>query len=282
MRLIVTLAALLFLSVQVKLPKSFKKQFTYVPSGKALLGSDTVSIQSFYMLNHEVTNKDYQSFLKWLDENGTMEEKEAAAIRVDNWKDEFSSSYTKLAESYHIHPDYSDYPVVNITHEGALLYCKWLENKINDQLKEGNVKVRLPYHVEFIRAGAGDSLESAYAWRDLFMRKTNGQFRANFVYIPQSEITMNENGDLVVKEIGFGSGTIGESDVTAPSKSYEAYSYGFHNLNGNVAEMISEPGIAVGGSWVDYGYDIRLDSKKPYNKSSTTVGFRPVFTVVRN
>ena len=49
---------------------------------------------------------------------------------------------------------------------------------------------------------------------------------------------------------------------------------------GNVAEMISEKGIALGGSWKDTGYDVRIESTANYTEPSPTVGFRPMMTFI--
>jgi hypothetical protein len=45
---------------------------------------------------------------------------------------------------------------------------------------------------------------------------------------------------------------------------------------GNVAEMVYERGVAYGGSYLDPGYDIRIDSEKPYDGPSPLVGFRVI------
>jgi formylglycine-generating enzyme required for sulfatase activity len=69
------------------------------------------------------------------------------------------------------------------------------------------------------------------------------------------------------------------SDVTAPVKSYWPNAFGVYNLNGNVAEMIAEKGIALGGSWRDTGYDVRSSSETTYKEPSPSIGFRMVLTV---
>ena len=51
---------------------------------------------------------------------------------------------------------------------------------------------------------------------------------------------------------------------------------GLFNMCGNVAEMVYERGVAYGGSYLDPGYDIRIDSEKPYNGPSPLVGFRVI------
>ena len=46
--------------------------------------------------------------------------------------------------------------------------------------------------------------------------------------------------------------------------------------SGNVAEMVAERGIAYGGSFLAPGYDIRIDSEKPYDAPSPLIGFRVI------
>lgn len=280
MKILTTLMLLAFISTELKLPKEFKKQFSFVPSGMVEVGNETLSVQAFYMQNYEVTNKEYNQFLKWLKENGTKEQQELAKTQNKNWKNEFDNDFLPFSKEYHINPAYENYPVVNITHEGAKLYCQYLESQINKNLKSGSVKVRLPKHAEFIRAGAGDSLGAIYSWQDYYVRNPDGNFRANFTRIPQAGLTKDKNGNLISKPVLNKSNKGENYDLTAPSKSYWASDLGFYNLNGNVAEMIDEKGIAVGGSWLDLGYDIRLQSRKNYDKASCEVGFRPVFSVV--
>ena len=50
--------------------------------------------------------------------------------------------------------------------------------------------------------------------------------------------------------------------------SHHPNGFGLFNMSGNVAEMVAERGIAYGGSYLDPGYDIRIDSEKPYDGPS--------------
>jgi formylglycine-generating enzyme required for sulfatase activity len=278
---ILTVLASVQLSAQIKLPKSLNSDFIFVPSGLTLIHGDTISVQSFYMKTTEVTNGEYAEFLAWLETNGTAEQKQKSAIRNEKWVDPPRLNADKYAEFYFKHPAYENYPLVNVTREGAELYCLWLEEKINLQLKDRKVKVRLPFHPEFIRAGAADNLNAIYSWKGPYLRNSKGDFLANFVRIPQSTLTKNEEGVLVSQPFdNLAYFPMESSDVIAPSRSYYPSELGFYNLNGNVAEMVQEKGLAVGGSWRDLGYDIRLQSSKKFDEACPDVGFRPVFTVM--
>ena len=63
---------------------------------------------------------------------------------------------------------------------------------------------------------------------------------------------------------------------TVPVKTFYRNAYGLYNMCGNIAEMVDECGIAIGGSWYDSGYDIRIDSQKHYDGPSPMVGFRVI------
>ena len=63
---------------------------------------------------------------------------------------------------------------------------------------------------------------------------------------------------------------------TVPVKTYYRNAYGLYNMCGNAAEMVAERGIAFGGSFLDPGYDIRIDSETRYNAPSPKVGFRVI------
>lgn len=276
--LLATLSALLFLSA-MKLPKSLRSDFNFIPSGQVKLNGSLQSVQAYYLLNHEVTNAEYAAFLAYLNTHGTEEEKSTARIRNENWVKEFSQS--KYSEFYHIHPAYINYPVVNITHEAANLYCAWQAKWVNEQLSKTGmqVKVRLPYHAELVRAGAGDDFDSPFAWKGPYLRNAQGNVLCNFTQIPEASLTRDENGKLIVSPNYTHEHATGR-DVLAPSKSYWPSEFGIYNLNGNVAEMTNVPGEAVGGSWRNLGYDVRLQSVSTYKESSCTVGFRTVFTVM--
>jgi len=280
MKTLLALALITLFAAPFDLPKQMKKTYTYVPSGNVVLEGEEVSVQSFYMAKTEVTHAEYNQFLSWLKENGTEEEQQEARIRNENWVKR-NYPQEKYGEHYHTHEAYLDYPVVNVSHKAAQMYCDWLTTKLNATIDGQNLKFRLPFRAEFIKAGSSSASTQEYAWNEGSLKDAKGVARANFVRVLQSQLTHDDEGNITVVPAEASDDPETGVDLMAPSQSYEAYSYGFHNLNGNVAEMVAEEGVAVGGSWNDLGYDIRLRSKATYGESACDVGFRPAFTVVK-
>jgi len=281
--------SLLLLSSSVldspKLPKPFKKQFKFVPSGLSVVDGDTLSVQAFYMLEHEVTNGEYKAFLESIRQENP-EAFEEAKVQNEEWSKQLSSNFVgPMEEIYHIHESYTHYPVVNVTHKGAQLYCEWLEDKINKELlKSQKVEVRLPKKAEFIRAGAGNNYNWQYAWGNNKMTNSEGRYLCNFTRIPYASMSRGENDEIVVKDINLKIDYISEGTMFfAIKNSYYPNIYDIFNLNGNVAEWLSDSDdLAAGGSWRDFGYDVRLQSVKTYETASPMVGFRPVVSIVKD
>jgi formylglycine-generating enzyme required for sulfatase activity len=266
-------------SADIKLPKPYNKVFKFIPSGLVKLDDDTLSVQAFYILDHEVTNGEYLTFYNEIKGD---EIKRASEVREENWSSELPNSLDNYTRYYLKHPAYSNYPVVNVTYEGAMNYCKWLQEKINTSLAgKSKVKVRLPFHVEIIRAATGDDLTARYSWKKDHLIHPEGGFMCNFTVVPQGQLTRDTTGTLIVKkDLPISMTSLVGADVLAPSKSYYPSEFGVYNLNGNAAEMTIEKHKAVGGSWKSLGYDVRIQSQFNYEESSCKVGFRPVFTVV--
>lgn len=265
--------------------KTVKKFCSYIPSGQTLVENDTVSVQSFYVSKGEITNFQYQEFLADLKRKGELEKLKIAQIDTNNWKTGLKWENEAYAEHYHDHPAYREYPVVNISKEGAELYCKWLTEKY-DSLSNGELKLifRIPTHTEWLRAVKGSQMRSSYTWGGPYLRNSKGQVLANFLRFGAENITRNqETGvlEITTKDVGY-SFIEDNADVTAPSISYWPNEFGIYNMNGNVAEMVSDQNIVVGGDWRSPGYDIRNESFRAYKGASVTVGFRVVASYVEN
>ena len=172
-----------------------------------------------------------------------------------------------MVSFYHTHPSYNDYPVVNITYEGAENYCKWLTDKYNasQDRKFKKVLFRLPSESEWEYAAHGDSSKSFYPW-GLWLRGQNGFYLCNFKRIGDENIRF----DTLTKKyiVGNGPNFNDAADITCPVDSYKPNKLGLYNVCGNAAEMIKEKGILKGGNWKSAGGDVIISLKGHYKNSS--------------
>lgn len=259
---------------------ALNENYAFVPSGNLVYEKDTLSIQSFIMFKTEVSNFNYREFLTDLKKRGELEKFNIATIDSELWINPLGYG-EKYTEYYHNHPAYRDYPVLNISKEGAELYCEWLSEKINEGLASDKKLVfRLPTHAEWMRAAQGGLENNPYPWKSPFLINSSGNVMCDFLSLDGTSIGRDSIGKLQVYPVPYRSTSNGNSDVTAPVKSYWPNGYDVYNMSGNVAEMVSDKAIVVGGSWQDPGYDVRIESQKPYVGAGRNSGFRMVATVV--
>ena len=267
-----------------KLPKVLKEQYSYIPSGNVLVGEDTLSVNAFYIANFEVSCSNYAEFINDLKTNGKTKELAIAQLDTVKWNKDSGDYMNSFVEIYHTHPAYGNYPVVNITYEGAQLYCKWLTEKTNKVL-DGTIEVRfrLPVKEEWIRASRGDNLKASYAGGAPYLRNSKGAYLCNFKRIGNEQIKSVEDGKLEITYLE-NAGIAYKKDlhfVTAPVNAYYPNTFGLYNMNGNVAEMIYQKGTAMGGSWSSTGYNVRNVSEETFTSAQRTIGFRPVMVFER-
>lgn len=248
--------------------KKLEKEFAYIPSGTSLRDKDTVSVQAFYISKLEVTNKEYRTFLNDLKAQNRLGDYKVACPDTSKWINSLGVSGSAYKDYYFRNPSYDNFPVVNVSFEGAELYCKWFTEKKNLDLK-GKFKLnfRLPLREEFLRACRGDNHKQKYAWKEEGVWNKDSSVLCNHLHYPESKVAESLNDK--------------NADVLAPSKSYWPNQYGIYNLNGNVAEMTNKKGFATGGSWKNEAVDIRNESVLKYPGPLPNVGFRMVTTLVR-
>ena len=252
----------------VKLEKKLVGTFVEVPAGHftTILKKDTtrVTIAAFRMLDVEVSNASYNLFLDDLKAKGRMADYEKAKIDT-------ARAMPGLPTHYFTHPAYSLYPVACVSYEGAILFCNWLTEKMGDEWE-----YTLPTKEQWkYAAREGNPLGhfSPYSMDTPYLTNYNGRPLYNYLNLGDAYITV-QDGQYVV--------LIVNNDLNY-SQSHPLHVYSFHpnglglfNMCGNVAEMVAERGIAYGGSYLDPGYDIRIDSEKPYNGPSPLIGFRVI------
>ncbi|MGB6036765.1 MAG: SUMF1/EgtB/PvdO family nonheme iron enzyme [Cryomorphaceae bacterium] len=264
----------------VKLKKAFTSKYAYVPNGLVNLDDNEIETGAFYMFRTEVSNLNYAEFLNSLTDK---ELKEKYAVQSEKWTEMFESA-SPMAEYYHAHPAYENYPVVNISAEAAGAYCDWLTS-VYETMEIGlpedmKLVFRLPTRSEWVNAANGE-LKGPYAWGGPYLRNAEGGLQANFIRYGAENIHKNEiTGEYEIVDLPTYMGVAGalndNADILAPAYSYSPNGFGLQNMNGNAAEMLADSDQAAGGSWRSTGYDIRNESLMNFKEASPEVGFRPI------
>jgi len=307
--IIIIIAFLFAIGINANAQKKIKllkelKDYTLIPEGKVIIDTlpnfydDTAvnpmkkrytgcryspwasfKVDAFYISKYEVSNKQYREFLDSLMKNNEIDKLKIAQIDSIQWNKLYPSE--PLINNYHRHPAYNEYPVVNISYEGAIMYCEWLTAKYNTINKDKSIeyKFALPTKQQWIRAARGNT-ENVYAWEGYHIMKK--YCLCNFYKAGSENIHYNYfkkkveiNRSYIIDKNNT------EEDLTAPVKSYWPNMFGVYNMCGNAAEMILEKGIAIGGSYNDLGYDVRVESIQSYQGATPFIGFRPVMIVIK-
>ena len=260
-------------------PKGLKylpDYFVYIPAGKVLIPTalpdayDTDSCEAFYISNREVSNRDYREFVYWMKQN-RPEQWQEMLPDTTVWRSSraYHEPYVKF---YFQHPAYLDYPVVGISKSQAEAYCEWL-TEIYIPKKDGvKPHFMLPSRKQWIRAARGAGYQP-YPHKGSGLRNGKGQFLYNFKAMGDQAIYF----DSTIKSYRVMSTSLSLVDgglITTECHSYWPNEFGLYNMSGNVAEMVADASLALGGSWNDAGYDIRIDRMQSAQEASATIGFR--------
>ena len=228
---------------------------------------------NFKFMSNEISNLEYKQFL-------TEYKDSSLKPKVGIWKPFFRYSYF---EQYAWHSAFNNFPVVGITYESALAYCKWLGEKYNSNPKREYHKVvfRLPNENEWMHAAYG-GYKDLYGWGGSYTRNNRGCYLANFAPLEDQYLYQDSNNNYSwVNNNGIAMNRTADGALIPHyTKSYFPNNYGLHNCSGNVAEMVEEKGTSKGGSWISTQYDIMLISKERYSEPNATLGFRVLAEVV--
>ncbi|MBI5858421.1 MAG: SUMF1/EgtB/PvdO family nonheme iron enzyme [Sphingobacteriales bacterium] len=281
--LLIASTAFLFLSAfgpKKKSKLNLPEEFVRIPAGTwhdSKWGGtyDTwklVSTSGFYMSKYEVTNLQYRQFYNEVGLVLSDEERKKIMCDSSGWKNK------PMEASYFSQPAYNNFPVVNISYEGASKYCEWLQQKIQKDNPGFVVEVKLPTRQEWTWAAMGGRSQAMFPWGKYYLLNKKGEPMCNFKRISDGDVYRNRiTGKPEVAERAAEDSQT--SYYTATVKSFYPNDYGLYNMCGNAAEMISEKGIAMGGSWNDYGGDVQIRAEAKYESAAPTIGFRPIIMI---
>lgn len=238
-----------------------KSTMIYISGGTFLMGTDDqegfpadgegpvreVTIKPFYIDPCTVTNREFKQFV---DQTGYRTEAEAfgwsfvfhlfvseataqkvkSAVQQTPWWWVVEGADWSHPEGPDSHvEDRWDHPVVHVSHQDALAYCKWSGK-------------RLPTEAEWEFAARGGLVQKRYPWGDEL--KPGAKHMCN---IWQGKFPIKNNAS---------DGYAG----TAPVKAFEPNGYGLYNVAGNVWEWCSD--------WFSADYHIKGKHVNPSGPAS--------------
>lgn len=241
---------------------TFLTFFIYAQLDVNTLNKRMVKItDNIFIDKYETSNADYNLFLNYLKAKNETQYLEASVkgnywIEMLNYGEAFNAYYNT-------HKAYNNYPVVNISYESALAYCLWLTEQYNNnsEKKFDNVIFRLPSKEEWTLAANGGNINLKYPWGNNKISNNKGHYYCNFILKKDNNV----------------------QTITAPVYSYTKSIKGLYNISGNVAEMISEKGTAIGGSWNDDSTKMVINSNNNfsyYEHPMPTIGIRVIMEVL--
>jgi formylglycine-generating enzyme required for sulfatase activity len=239
--------------------------FSFAPKNKSFKPPGTVRISDTLFADEtEVSNFSWLQFEHWTKVKYGTFSKEHLEVLPDTlvWQMPKSSNepYVKY---YYRHPAYRDYPVVGVSYEQALMFCKWRSERVKEYCRlAGKYQ-----DYEFVYR-----LPSAEEWESLTF---NGQFEfSNQGKDEKGFMKMNVKRETLKKFTDDKVYDSGGVDVTAPVYAYKKNIFGIYNLIGNVAEMTQEKGICKGGGWINSMEECRVGKKQSYDSPLAWLGFR--------
>ena len=235
-----------------------QKNLCYIPSGgiqnngfgKIINDTNKVIIhQSFYMSKFEVSNELYLKFLESITDS---------SIRFSfSPKDENWSSETDLIQYQHYTSQFPYHPVVNISKEAMTVFCNWLSELYNqDPARQfERVQFSLPtMEQQFVASACGLHLQN-YSWGGPYKMNAKGEYMMNFNplldYVHYDENKLANESTYRKSQLPLlqKSRALDGYELTAPVDAFYPCNYGMYNLNGNVAEVVSNSDIVFGGSF---------------------------------
>lgn len=255
-----------------------------VPSAREIEKKMVKVKDSLYACRYETGNGDYRNFLTSL-RQADPQSYERYLVDSAGWNDVFGYQQP-LVMHYFRHPGFANYPVVNVSYEGAVAYCNWLTEVYNNDRKRkfSQVRFHLPDTSQWMEAARGGKGNWRYPWGDFSLISKEGMYLCNHRHFSEEYIVSDNAGNPVINRAEWNSNLSGVSNryfYTTEIKSFFPNSIGIYNMSGNAAEMTIEKGIAKGGSWNSFGGEVTIAAVKRYKESGPEVGFRIFMTVVR-
>ena len=237
---------------------------------KEFLPPGTVKINDTLFADEtEISNFSWVEYEWWVARKYGKNSPQHIAVLPDTlvWREKYATNepYVKY---YYRHPAYREYPVVGISYEQALDYCKWRTERVKEFMclsKKYN-----PIEFEY-------RLPTKNEWE--FLSNNGGACFTNGGKNEKGMITFNHRWAKDSLEWVTSDKQRTGNEVLAPVYSYWPNRFKLFNMIGNVSEMVSEKGISKGGGWRHLLEECRVGKDITYEKPMAWLGFRCVCVV---
>ncbi len=239
--------------------------FAFKPQSiERLVKDKMVRINAGYFCDkHEVSNKDWQEYRKDIaTKEGLLSEKyRQTMLDTTVWRSNDIKFTDPMADTYHYHPAFGNYPVVGVSYQQVQAYIVWKTAKMNEALQQAGINelisIRLPKKEE---------------WEDLAAKEVDAHHKHKFERQKAKNVEVENFWSVINEGSNF-------YMVTAPVDAFFPNTFGLYNMQGNVAEMVQENGIVKGGSWRDRKIESPVNKDFNYEKPTCHIGFRLVMIV---
>ncbi len=278
-----------------QLISSDKALYTHIDAGKIFYAGKKTIVDAFAIRNMGISNLEYKTFLADLLIQKRNEDYFIAQVFPENWA---KYEYPLLANTYFQDEKYKDFPVVNITYEGAKLFCQWLEEEAKlyiqqNKLKNKPIQVRLPYDEEWIYAAregyAKIAFEKGYnSIYDSDEGLVDKSFESRIELVKKrvkridtlyTLYTTNKYGWKENEMIAFFSKAFNYNN-TANTDTIDTERMKVSGKIGRASEMVNQRNSSrvwlSGLSWKNKEDYLQLEKEFKSHLSSPFVGFRPV------
>lgn len=227
----------------------------------------TVKItDGYYADATEVSNFSWLEYLYWLEKKHGKESAEYTSAFPDSssWSNKLAPNCPNY-RSYLKSPLFRSYPVIGVNKDQALAFCKWRTDRVNQFLYIKENKLTHDY-------ASYDSLEYDFPKVFEYTLPTQNQW-IELSQIPFSDKVLkraNKSGE----KLGNFIDTQTDTSNIQPVYSYFPNEKGLYNVFGNVAELVAENSVVMGGSWKHSEVDCKLKQGQQQNNTNNWIGFR--------
>jgi formylglycine-generating enzyme required for sulfatase activity len=244
---------------------SISKKKKFIPPGTVQINDTLFADET------EVSMLSWHEYVYWMRDAYGKGSKEYLSSLPDTnvWRFDSVNKQSAFSSFYFKNMAYKDYPVVGVSYEQVLAFCKWRTERVREFMWMSkkydliNFEYRLPSKQEWeLMSNNGTNV---------FNYKNDVKFHTNKK--KEQIYESHYRANCIFND------TVPKANTTAPVYSYWQNRFGLFNMIGNVSEMVLEKNISKGGSWRHKMEECRVGKDISYATPTNWLGFRCVCVI---